>query len=691
MAISSPTMTAHAGEASTASAGGRRRWRRRALVLLAAAVTLPLLLHGYGSLLGLLVWPLVERQHLSATAPLVQDRDGRTLGIVPAFALLGRDPGTVVGVVPDRVPPLWAELVVACEDRRLRGYLGLGGIDPVALARALAAAVRGERQGGSTIAIQLVRLLYGTRDPSRAPVWRRLASKPLELALAPVLRAKLGPDGLLAWYATHATLAKGLGNDVAGLSAAAEMVFGRALGDLGEAEVALLAGATKEPAGLTPRGAGSELRADWETLKRRARRCLESARPTADGRLRRAISALPYPHIDEARLRHPQRRLASLSGGTFLTEAMVGLREAGVTEPPNRLVAALRRDEQADCERAVRGAVQAFAHRHAERLAPRGPGRSELPGELLVAVADEHGGVRCLVGAGAQGPRLLGPPVAWAKGRYDPGREPFILGSLGKLVLALAVARVDGADALWCNAAAAGPGRPLRNAGGGTGFLSCDSRAAWVSAREVFSRSLSLPVLWRARRLDQRRLAALVGELGLSLAPGADVAYALAFGLVRGRPKTMLELVDALAACALGRKLSGRVHLLLAPGHGGGRGSVAGAVQRRCTTRAARFLRAILAAPLAPGGTLAATRLRPGDGDVQAHPGKTGTVEDADGRTLAVLLAGSVARAGGSRLTYFVRQQTPDPARPLGHGLGGRDLVPLAEAALSTIRSRDPK
>lgn len=672
--------------------GAPRSWTRQLAGLAAVLMLLPVLLHGYGHLLGLAVWPLLERRHALAQAPLIVDRNGRLLGAMPASTLPGSPGDAVLGVAPAAVPPLWAELVIACEDRRLRGYLGLAGIDPVGLARALLALAQGKpRQGGSTIAIQLVRLLYGSRDPRNEPLWRRLASKPLELALAPVLRARLGTDGLLLWYATHATLATGLGNDLAGLPMAAELVFGRPLARLTDAELAVLAAASRQPIRrqALPAWPDAQARAKWESVKARARRCAAAARP-GDRALQRAISSLPQPSPGQADRLHPQRRTASLGNGIFLPELMAELGEIGPAEPPLRLAVALRREEQAACERAVLAEAGRFARQHARHLQVPAGDKPQLPGELLVAVVDQQGGLRCLVGLGSQARRLFGPPAALVQGQYDPERDPFVLGSIGKLVLALGIARVDRADTLWCDAAAAAAGdRALRNAGGSTGWPTCSVPNAWVSAEDVFARSLSLPAMWRAQKLDEGRWASLVGALGLSIAPGVSPSYAIAFGLVRGRPITVLELMDALAACALGGKPAGRPHLTLAPDRRGEpeAGPTSRAVRRRCTSGAARFLRAVLAAPTAPSGTMAGTVFQPGTRGVSAHLGKTGTVEDGGGRTQAVLVAGSIAVRRTDRLTYFVRLQAGDPSRPLGHGLAGGGLVPIADAALTAILS----
>lgn len=83
-----------------------------------------------------------------------------------------------------------SELLIAGEDRRFSRH---PGVDPVALCRALWKTIRGSRQGGSTIAMQLVRTITGRYE-------RTLVRKIREIALAILLTRYKGRSHLPALY-----------------------------------------------------------------------------------------------------------------------------------------------------------------------------------------------------------------------------------------------------------------------------------------------------------------------------------------------------------------------------------------------------------------------------------------------------------------------------------------------------------
>lgn len=83
-----------------------------------------------------------------------------------------------------------SQLLIVGEDRRFSSH---PGVDPVALCRALCKTMGGSRQGGSTIAMQLVRTITGRYE-------RTLVRKIREIALAMLLTRYKGRNHLPALY-----------------------------------------------------------------------------------------------------------------------------------------------------------------------------------------------------------------------------------------------------------------------------------------------------------------------------------------------------------------------------------------------------------------------------------------------------------------------------------------------------------
>ena len=87
-------------------------------------------------------------------------------------------------------PKPMVELLIVGEDHRFRHH---PGVDPVALCRALWKTIRGSRQGGSTVAMQLVRTLTGRYEIT-------LERKIREIVLAVLLTRYFGKADLPTLY-----------------------------------------------------------------------------------------------------------------------------------------------------------------------------------------------------------------------------------------------------------------------------------------------------------------------------------------------------------------------------------------------------------------------------------------------------------------------------------------------------------
>ena len=144
-------------------------------------------------------------------------------------------------VVPLReMPPLLPKAFVAAEDARFYQH---PGVDAWSVFRALLHNIRaGARaQGGSTITQQVTRDLLLTR--------KKLYTRKLkEAILAYRLDANLSKDDILHIYLNQIYL----GEQAFGVAAAAETYFGKKIGELDLAEIAVLAGLPQAPSRYSP-------------------------------------------------------------------------------------------------------------------------------------------------------------------------------------------------------------------------------------------------------------------------------------------------------------------------------------------------------------------------------------------------------------------------------------------------------
>jgi penicillin-binding protein 1C len=176
---------------------------------------------------------ILDRTSISALR--FTDREGR-----PLREMASREDGRSIGLPPGQpIPPLVRAAFVAAEDRRFGSH---PGIDPLALARALAQDLRARRivSGASTIAEQLARQLV--------PRPRSLLGKAREAMWAVRLTVHLSRDALLRAYLDRIAL----GHDVFGVEAAAQLYFGRPASALSMGQAALLAGMAGSPARADP-------------------------------------------------------------------------------------------------------------------------------------------------------------------------------------------------------------------------------------------------------------------------------------------------------------------------------------------------------------------------------------------------------------------------------------------------------
>ena len=314
---------------------------------------------------------------------LRESRSGASLekimfGRVPVTTLFDDDRSKQRWVPLDEVPPHVRDAVLATEDRRFYSHTGL---DPVGIARALVTdLLSGElRQGASTLTQQLVKNYFLT--PERT--WRR---KILEAYLAVLLENRASKNQILELYLNDVYLGQRGSFGINGVEQAAQIFFGKNVGNVTVAEGAVLAATIRAP------NASSPFRYPEQTRKRR------------NIVIRQMMDA---GFIDEASATHASSRPLGLVLG-----------EVDRGEAPH-FVDALTRELLEDYDArnlqtrdlVVHSTMDHYLQNRAQQAVVEGleeirgkfPDRTELPQAALVALSPRTGDVLALVGAKSYG------------------------------------------------------------------------------------------------------------------------------------------------------------------------------------------------------------------------------------------------------------------------------------------------
>src|SRR3954463_9931484 len=150
----------------------------------------------------------------------------------------GEERRAVVSI--EEVPPQLKAAILAAEDERFYQH---AGIDYVGVMRAAYAnlVAGGRRQGASTITMQVARNFFLSSE-------KTLTRKLYEAMLAFKIEHSLGKDQILELYVNQIYL----GQRAYGFAAASQTYYGKALGELTVAEMAMLAGLPKAPSLYNP-------------------------------------------------------------------------------------------------------------------------------------------------------------------------------------------------------------------------------------------------------------------------------------------------------------------------------------------------------------------------------------------------------------------------------------------------------
>jgi penicillin-binding protein 1C len=216
------------------------RWKRRLLFAaraIALAVLVPSTIVVQAAIVTVLFVPFDPAELAPGGTPLrIVDRRGATLAVIP-------------GTIPDRdhwvsladVPAAAVSAVIESEDD---GFWDHRGVDGRGVARAIALDIKHRRlgYGGSTITMQLARLLLGTEN--HRSVW----NKARETLLALRIERAVGKREILEQWFNRAYY----GSGAYGIDAAARRYFGKPVTALSTGEAVFLAILPRAPTAYDP-------------------------------------------------------------------------------------------------------------------------------------------------------------------------------------------------------------------------------------------------------------------------------------------------------------------------------------------------------------------------------------------------------------------------------------------------------
>lgn len=504
------------------------------------------------------------------------------------------------------VPEHYWQCLVFHEDRHIGGLLNPFGIDlfgvlkiPYStIKRSIAARRLRFGVGGSTLPMQLARVIYKTPPLRGESLGDKVGRKLREWWLAPVIYRELTREGdnlaLKQWASNHLWLAQRTGGSpLHGIEVTSRIVFGKTAAALSIAQQFVLASAVNKPIILLE---GSErlnhVRIDrWRYIAEvRARRCAE--RLIKEPQVQREVifelvnmaGGPPDPKIEpklEASLKKFVPRLANRARANPIIRANISIPSArfGLREEMKQvfgynwrqhvrgITTTLDVADNLAFKQDVLSGLKQVNKRWGTRLNPGytlDPDRLRRDVDLqmphvVVAAADRNGRIIRYFETSQLAP-YFGSAIARKgdNGRYVRALEPRQIASTGKILAAIAIAN-EGRDGLATNyvdtrAPKAGLETCRRN-----GTLR-RGRAAVVA----FACSLSGPLEWRAARVGQRPIGDLIEQFGFNMPPALDAASATppstaaVRGLVSGAPRHVHHMSAAVLAA-----LTGRGHLAI--------------------------------------------------------------------------------------------------------------------------------
>lgn len=499
------------------------------------------------------------------------------------------------------VPEYYWQCLVFHEDRHIGSYINPYGIDLFGVLKIPYSTIKRSVSsgrirfgvGGSTLPMQLARVIYKTPPRRGESFGDKLSRKMREWWLAPVIYRELTrePDNLALkqWASNHLWLAQRTGGSpLHGVEVTSRIVFGKTAAALSIAEQFVLASAVNKPIILLE---GSErlnhVRIDrWKYIAEvRARRCAE--RLIEDREVQREVifelvnmaGGPPDPRIEpklEASLKKYVPKMADRARANPIIRANVSMPSArfGLREEMKQvfgynwrrhvrgITTTLDVGDNLAFKREILADLKKINKRWGTRLNPGytlDPDRAQrdanrqLP-HVVVAAADYKGRLVRYYESSQLAP-YFGSVIAreHETGRYIRALEPRQIASTGKMIAAIAIANQgrDGVDAIYVDTQAPKFGLDTCRRGGNLRR----GRTALVS----FACSLNRPVEWRAAQASQQRIAHLIERLGFNMPPAVDAASstppstAAVRGLVSGAPRQVHQMAAVILAALTGR------------------------------------------------------------------------------------------------------------------------------------------
>jgi membrane peptidoglycan carboxypeptidase len=656
--------------------------------------------------------------------------------------------------IPVRVvPPAYWNCLVFHEDRYLGGPLNPYGIDLLGVlkipystvTRSTAARRPILGVGGSTLPMQIARVIYKTPPSSEERGLVKLGRKLREWWIAPVIYHELTKGGddtpLRQWAANHIWLAQRTGgHPLHGVEMTSRIVFGKEAQELSVAEQFVLASAVNKPIILL---SGSErlneVRMDrWRYITEvRARTCAERLISDPEQQkqvvfeLVRMASGPPDPQV-KARLQQALEKFAPslarraqanpmIRANALLPAARYGLREEmkqaygfGWREHVRGVTTTLDTAENLAFHEKIKDALHALNDKVQSRLSSgytldpsvASPADARRMPHVSVVASNARGEIVRYYESG-ESAVYFGSP--WARqsatGRYDEQKEARHIASTGKILLAIAIAneRRDNPDTLYADPQA--PGRTSETCERGN-----SPNGGLRRAGVAFACSLNAPLIQRAAMIGQKRMQRLADSFGFNQPPaGPDGAAtppstAAVLGLLGGSPRRVHHMSAVVLAALTGdRTKPAREPSLVKAYDYTGIQSITAAEEPFPPIVPATLIRqeglatlqALLSAPLChraggvPQGTLRTLSgwCAAGRPDLRLHFAKTGTSTTADpDATVDTWTSGGIQFANGAAYSYVVVIGTGNPTQPWANKLhAAQTTVPLLEALLSEL------
>ena len=599
--------------------------------------------------------------------------------------------------------------------------------------------------GGSTLAMQLARVIYETPPSTKESPFEKLGRKVSEWWDAPVIYWALTRGGDMEpfrqWTANHLWLAQRTGGEpLHGIEMTSRIVFGKTAEELSPAEQFVLASAVNKPIILLE---GDEklnaVRLDrWRYIVDvRARKCAselvkdETEQKAIWFELTKIANGPPDPQvkpliqqaIETYDPKHAKAAQANpvLRANVLIPDARYGVREEmkgeyglGWREYVRGVTLTLDVATNMRFRYAVKAKLTELQSQYASQIDPAfaldpaalqvGDSR-EVP-DVVVAAANSKGEIIRFYETQATA-AYHGSPAArdGETGRYDKAKEVRAIASIGKIVAAVAISNEgrDTAETPYMDPEAPAQGIDTCRHDGTT--------PRGRAARVVFACSLSKPIEWRLAHMQQARIRRLIDGFGLTMPRAANSgertppSTAVARGYVMASPRQVHQMVAAVLAALTGRgntavRLPTMVksydRSLLAQENGDVPPALPGIVPTSLIRgEGYPLLKTLLSAPLCTVagkeriGTLKSisdwcAERKPG---ISLHFAKTGTQVTLDpDATVDAWAAGGIQFTSGASYSYVVVVGTGSSMKPWARKLHAAQIAaPLVDVLLQDL------